>query len=104
MFLGMIKQRYLPKIGENRCEMNARGPNREVRGPKTGCKHRKWHSATKWVPGTPVSLGMIKQRHLPKTGGIGDGWAVPNRGTRPDGSENREPGSEMGKMAYGHEK
>ena len=28
---------------------------------------------------------------------------VPNRGTRPDGSENREPGSEMGKMAYGHE-
>ncbi|GGR60733.1 hypothetical protein GCM10010168_93670 [Actinoplanes ianthinogenes] len=41
---------------------------------------------------------------MPKTGEIGDGWAVPNRGTRPNGSENREPGSEMGKMAYGHEK
>ena len=70
---------------------------------KPAVKHRKWCSATKWVSTTPVSLGMIKQRHLPKTGEIGDGWAVPNRGTRPDGSENREPGSETGEMAYGHE-
>ena len=64
----MIKQRYLPRTGENRCEMNARGPNREVRGPKMGCGHRKWCSAAKWVSGTPVFLGMIKQRYLPKTG------------------------------------
>ena len=84
--------------------MNARGPNREVRGPKTGYKHRKWHTATKWASGDPVFLSMIKQRHLPKTGEIGDGWAVPNRGIRPDSSENREPGSEMGEMAYGNKK
>ena len=83
--------------------MNARWPNREVRGPKTGYKHRKWHAATKWASGAPVFFMMIKQRLLPKIGEIGDGWAVPNRGTRPNGSENREPGSEMGKMAYDHE-
>ncbi len=71
--------------------------------PKMGCRHRKWHTATKWASEAPVFLGTIKQRCMPKTGEIGDGWAVPNRGTRPDGSENREPGSEMGKMAYGHE-
>ena len=34
-FLGM-KQRYLPKMNENRCKTNVQGPERAVRGPKNG--------------------------------------------------------------------
>ena len=30
----VIKQRYLPKMNENRCKTNVRGPKHAVRGPK----------------------------------------------------------------------
>ncbi|GMP36040.1 hypothetical protein CsSME_00008281 [Camellia sinensis var. sinensis] len=30
----VMKQRYLPKMNENRCKTNVRGPERAVRGPE----------------------------------------------------------------------
>ncbi|KAF5959015.1 hypothetical protein HYC85_000224 [Camellia sinensis] len=38
----VIKQRYLPKMNENRCKTNVRGPKHAVRDPeKWDVKHRK---------------------------------------------------------------
>ena len=76
--------------------------------PKTGYRHRKWHKATKWASEAPGFLGTIKQWCKPKTEELGDGWAVPSRGTRPDGRKsgtglrNGKNGLRPRKVAHGH--